>query len=225
MQTDPERSNPDRKSEVRIPDHIPIFPLPNVVFFPKTYLPLHIFEPRYRDMVADAAAEGRCVGMALLKDGWETEYYGNPPIFEVGCVGRLVNLQRLPDGRYNILLQGLQRYVIQEQFYDRSYRRAHVALKSGWTSQLEGTVRTELLRVVAEYLRQSDSGHPARSLIGVDLGDEVLVNSLSAELEFSPLEKQFLLEADTLLQQTRRLLDLIQFKLSERNGGNKLRQH
>lgn len=218
MQTDPERSNPDRKSEVRIPDRIPIFPLPNVVFFPKTYLPLHIFEPRYRDMVTDAAVEGHCVGMALLKDGWETDYYGNPPVFEVGCVGRLVNVQRLPDGRYNVLLQGLQRYVIQEQFYDRSYRRAHIVLKSGWTSPLEAPVRAELLRLAAEYLRQSDSDHPARSFIRVDLGDEALVNGLSAELEFSPLEKQFLLEADTLLQQTRRLLDLIQFKLCERGG-------
>lgn len=218
MQTDPECSNPDRKADLRIPDRIPIFPLPNVVFFPKTYLPLHIFEPRYRDMVIDAAAEGHCVGMALLKDGWETDYYGSPPIFEIGCVGRLVNVQQLPDGRYNILLQGLHRYVIQEQFYDRSYRQAHISLKSGWSSPLDIAVRAELLRVVGKYLRESDSDHPVRGFVRQDLSDEVLVNSLSAELEFSPLEKQFLLEADSALQQTRRLIDLIQFKLCERNG-------
>ncbi|MFM8552112.1 MAG: LON peptidase substrate-binding domain-containing protein, partial [Nitrospiraceae bacterium] len=89
-----------------VPERIPIFPLPNVVFFPRTYLSLHIFEPRYREMVADAAAGGQCVGMALLKEGWENDYYGNPPIFDLGCVGRLVTVQPLPDGRFNILLQG-----------------------------------------------------------------------------------------------------------------------
>ncbi|MBP8155219.1 MAG: LON peptidase substrate-binding domain-containing protein, partial [Nitrospira sp.] len=59
-----------------MPERIPLFPLPNVVFFPKTYLPLHVFEPRYRQMVADAAAGGQCIGMALLKEGWEEQYDG-----------------------------------------------------------------------------------------------------------------------------------------------------
>ena len=57
----------------QIPKRIPIFPLPAVVFFPKTFLPLHIFEPRYRAMVADAATGGECIGMALVKEGWEDQ--------------------------------------------------------------------------------------------------------------------------------------------------------
>src|SRR5512145_454301 len=81
---------------LQVPDIIPIFALPTVVFFPRTYLPLHVFEPRYREMVQDAAREGRCIGMALLKEGWESNYYGNPPIFSMGCVGRLVTVQLLP---------------------------------------------------------------------------------------------------------------------------------
>ena len=76
---------------------IPIFPLPNVVFFPDTYLPLHIFEPRYRDMITDADQDGQCIGMVLLKTGWEDDYYGNPPVFSLGCIGRIKNIQSLAD--------------------------------------------------------------------------------------------------------------------------------
>src|SRR6266540_6403794 len=86
---------------VSIPNVIPLFPLPNVVFFPRTYLPLHVFEPRYRQMVRDAAATHRMIGMVLLKEGWETDYEGAPAIFPTGCVGRMISVQPLPDGRSN----------------------------------------------------------------------------------------------------------------------------
>ncbi len=224
MQLDPECTSPDRPSDAAIPDRIPVFPLPNVVFFPKTYLPLHIFEPRYRDMIADATAGGRFIGMALLKEGWEREYYGNPPVFEVGCVGRLVNVQRLPDGRYNVLLQGLQRYVVHEQFYDKPYRQARIVVTPGEHTALEPAVRAQLLRLVAEQLGHGRLDRPTAGMNRLDLRDDVLVNSLSADLDFSPLEKQFLLEAETLLQQARRLIDLMQFKRCERDGRNKLRE-
>lgn len=219
METERGRHRRDRGSSFRVPDRIPVFPLPNVVFFPRIYLPLHIFEPRYRAMIADAAADGQCVGMALLKEGWEQDYYGNPPVFEVGCVGRLVSVQRLPDGRSNILLQGLSRYRIEEEYYDRSYRRASVVLQpSGTEATLESSVRSDLLQLVDQYLRMREDAHRSRGLFRLDVGDEILVNSLSSYLDFTPLEKQFLLEADTLLQQTRRLSDLIQFKLYEQDG-------
>ena len=74
-----------------IPARIPVFPLPNVVLFPKTYLPLHIFEPRYRAMVSDAAMSGQCIGMTLLKEGWETDYYGHPPVFSFPTAERLAS--------------------------------------------------------------------------------------------------------------------------------------
>ena len=80
------RDEQDKPPAFLIPERIPVFALPNVVFFPKTYLPLHIFEPRYRKMVADAALAQQCIGMALLKDGWETDYYGHPPMYPIGCV-------------------------------------------------------------------------------------------------------------------------------------------
>jgi len=224
MQTQPDRTPQDKDQQdeaavFHVPERVPVFPLPNVVFFPKIYIPLHIFEPRYREMVTDAAARGQCIGMALLKEGWEHEYYANPPIFEIGCVGRLVSVQRLLDGRFNILLQGLHRYEIREQFYDKSYRQASIVVKpQGWETELEASVRLDLVRVLDEYLRQREDRHLWQGFFRLDVNDEILVNTLSTHLEFTPLEKQFLLEANGLQQQARRLSDLIQFKIHERDG-------
>jgi uncharacterized protein len=202
-----------------VPNPLPVFPLPNVVFFPNTYLPLHVFEPRYREMIADAAAGGHCVGMALLKEGWEDNYYGNPPIFEVGCVGRLVSTQGLPDGRSNIVLEGLHRYEIREQFYTKSYRRARVVLKPhAAETSLDPAVRADLIHVLTTFLGSRETGHVWAGFLDAGVKDDVLIHSLSTYLEFTPLDKQLLLEADTLVQRARRLSDLIQFKVYERDG-------
>ena len=202
-----------------IPERIPLFPLPNVVFFPKTYLPLHVFEPRYRQMVADAASGGQCIGMALLKEGWEELYDGNPPIFSLGCVGRLASVQTLPDGRSNILLQGLERYEVREEFYEKAYREANVTLKPRDQGLAMGPpLRQYLMGVLDEYLQAEEGASPLHSLVRPDVSDEIFVNSLSTYLDCTPLEKQFLLEAESLEQQARRLNDLIQFKLAERRG-------
>lgn len=224
MFLEPDRDQSSRQSSGKaqpfpVPERIPLFPLPNVVFFPKTYLPLHVFEPRYRRMVADAAAGGQCIGMALLKEGWEEQYDGNPPIFSVGCVGRLASVQRLPDGRSNILLQGIERYEIHEEFFEKSYREARVTLKPrGRALPMEPALRRYLMDVLGEYLQADEEASPLHSLVQSDVSDEVFVNSLSTYLDCSPLEKQFLLEAEHLPQQARRLGDLIQFKLAERRG-------
>ncbi len=219
MQMEPDRSHLEPEPAFPIPERIPIFPLPNTVFYPKTYLPLHIFEPRYRQMVADTTVRGQCIGIALLKDGWEQDYDSNPPMFEVGCVGRIVSLQQLPDGRSNILLQGLRRYEIRDQYYERPYREARIALKDEETHvSLDASVRAELLRAVGDYLRTAGDAVTWREFFRLDIPDEILVNHLSAGLECTPLEKQFLLEAESLRQRARRLNDLIQFMLHEQGG-------
>src|SRR5476649_630710 len=105
-------------------DLLPLFPLPNVVLFPNVFLPLHIFEPRYREMVADALASDRMIGMVLLRPGWDHDYEGRPPIYSVGCSGVLTHAERLPDGRYNLVLRGIERFRILEEDDTRSYRRA-----------------------------------------------------------------------------------------------------
>lgn len=87
----------------------PLFPLPNVVLFPGAVLPLHIFEERYKAMTRDALAGDRQIAMALLRPGWEKDYYCRPAIESVVCVGRILSHERLADGRYNFLLQGTAR--------------------------------------------------------------------------------------------------------------------
>ena len=197
-----------------VPDIVPIFPLPNVVLFPDTYLPLHIFEPRYRDMVADAT-QSTCIGMALFKQGWETQYHGNPPIFPLGCVGRITHIQPLQDGRSNLILEGLHRYTIQEEFFDARYRKAKIALEPSDPFQTiaEDSVRATVTELARRYLQARKADELCHLATNDALTDRVLVNSLSSCLDFTPLEKQFLLEAESLHQQARRLIDLLKFKL------------
>lgn len=224
MNTDHEREHQgchqrDPVTPFPIPTRIPVFPLPNVVLFPKTYLPLHIFEPRYRAMVSDAAKSGQCIGMALLKDGWETDYYGHPPVFSIGCVGRLASVQPLADGRSNILLQGLERFAIKREWYDKSYREATIAITvRGAETSLDPTVRRRLFTILESYLQSCDDVPTWQELFREEVSDEIVVNTLSTYLECTPLEKQFLLEADSLHQQARRLSDLIEFMIHDRSG-------
>jgi uncharacterized protein len=105
---------------------VPLFPLPNVVLFPRAVLPLHIFEQRYRAMTADALRERRLMAMALLKPGWERNYYAKAPIEPVVCVGRILTHEQLPDGKYNLLLQGIGRAKIARELDvpDQLYRTA-----------------------------------------------------------------------------------------------------
>src|SRR5581483_11492817 len=88
---------------------VPLFPLPNVVLFPRAVLPLHIFEERYKAMTADSLRGDRQIAMALLQSGWEKNYHCKPRIDPVVCVGTILSHERLSDGRYNLLLQGTTR--------------------------------------------------------------------------------------------------------------------
>jgi Lon protease-like protein len=112
---------------MELPPHVPLFPLPNAVLFPGVPLPLHIFEPRYREMVRDVErSEDKLIGMVLLRGEWRKDYYGRPDIYPVGCAGRMVSVEPLPDGRYNILLQGVREFAVRDETADHSYRRGAV---------------------------------------------------------------------------------------------------
>jgi Lon protease-like protein len=91
---------------------LPIFPLPEVVFFPETVLPLHVFELRYRQMIADCLAGDRWLGVVMLRPGWEKDYQGRPPVHDIAGAGEIIQAEMLSDGRYNILLDGRRRVRI-----------------------------------------------------------------------------------------------------------------
>src|SRR4029450_2848870 len=98
-----------------LPDVIPLFPLPDVVLFPRMPLPLHVFEPRYRKMVGDAIAVQRTIGMTLVRPAWESDYSRRPAVYPVGCAGLVDECQPLPGGRYNIVLKGVARFRLLEE--------------------------------------------------------------------------------------------------------------
>src|SRR5262245_16733055 len=106
-----------------------LFPLPNLVFFPHVVQPLHIFEPRYRQMTADALEGDRLIALVLPKPGWESDYAGSPSICSVACLGKIVAEQKLDDGRYNPLLKGLSRIqIVHEIPHGKLYRKAKAEL-------------------------------------------------------------------------------------------------
>ncbi len=195
-----------------LPPLIPIFPLPNVVLFPNVFLPLHIFEPRYRDMVSDALAGDRIIGMVLLQPGHEKEYEGRPPVFPVGCAGVITHSEPLGDGRYNIVLRGLERFRIAGEDAGKAYRLAHV---EGLPEIVPDADRTELRRhrhrleallaVAIERTGKEPRFPPA-------VPDEDLVNALAQYIELEPLERQALLERDGILPRCRALIELLEMK-------------
>jgi uncharacterized protein len=106
-----------------------LFPLPNLVLYPHVMQPLHVFEDRYREMVEDALAGDKLIAMAVLEPGWEDEYDSRPPVAQYACLGKIVAHHRLEDGRYNLLLLGVQRVqIVHELDPLRSFRQASVEL-------------------------------------------------------------------------------------------------
>ena len=113
-----------------IPEYldIPLFPLPNVTLFPKTPLPLHIFEPRYRTMIDSCLGGDRMLGIALLREGWQKDYFGRPPIHKTLGVGKIIDHEQFDDGRYNILVEGLYRVRLITEYPTESFRTARVSV-------------------------------------------------------------------------------------------------
>ncbi len=195
-------------------DLLPLFPLPNVVLFPNVFLPLHIFEPRYREMVADALNGDRLIGMALLKPGWEHEYEGRPPVYAIGCSGLMTHAERLDDGRYNIVLRGVERFRIVQEDQSRSYRRATVEPVIENPGTADDRIAVQRQRAKLEALLA-----PTIERIGADLtipramADEDLVHALAQYLDLEPIEKQALLEKVSLRARAESLVELLEMKM------------
>ena len=211
-----------------LPEVIPVFPLPNVVFFPRMPLPLHIFEPRYRAMVRDAARGARLIGMALLRGDWQSDYYGRPPVFAVGTVGEMVRVEELPDGRFNIVLRGLREYAIVREIERAEYREAVVTWRDPSVEALRPGTRDAIRGLVHRYLALLGKDVAEEDLLRGAVDDETFVNFLAQHLDVAPLEKQAMLETATLGERARRLADVLEFRLEELRahpGGSPSRAH
>ncbi|MGH7600331.1 MAG: LON peptidase substrate-binding domain-containing protein [bacterium] len=186
-----------RPTGVTLPK-IPIFPLPNVVFFPKVFLPLHIFEERYKCLIHDALRRDQKIGMILLQEGWERDYFGVPAVHQIGCVGKIEAHEKLPQGRFNILLRGLSRFKIADFVQEDPYRIARVRLLDDDPLLLETDQqmheRKAFLNQFLRYLTE---------VLGIELEEhkldrtaslESVVNQVAAVLDIPIGQKQQLLE-------------------------------
>tara|TARA_B100001123_G_scaffold450199_1_gene619153 strand:- start:14980 stop:15741 length:762 start_codon:yes stop_codon:yes gene_type:complete len=188
-----------------LPPTLPLFPLQDVMLFPRVTRPLHIFEPRYRELVIDALDGDRLIGIVLLRPGYEADYEGNPPIFSVGCVGEIVDAEELPDGRWIIRLRGMGKFRVLKEDYSRLYRLAdveHVPERLSKDDLVALTSRRQLLVEAFKSVVPSSQGPPS------DLSDGDMVNGLAQYLVMDPLDRQNLLEATGPADRAAALLEL-----------------
>jgi len=195
-------------------DLLPLFPLPNVVLFPNVFLPLHVFEPRYREMAAEAIAGDRMIGIVLLRPGWEHDYEGRPPVYPIGSSGVITHFERLSDGRYNIILRGLERFRILEEDTSRIYRRGIVERLADGALGTDDRAVIRRLRAKLEALLAPAVAKAGADVINASaMGDEDLINALAQYLDLEPLEKQALLERNCLRSRAESLVELLEMKI------------
>lgn len=206
-----------------LPDILPVFPLPNTVLFPFTLLPLHIFEPRYREMVRDVKdGNGLIVIARMVGEGFD----------EIGTVGRMRDLVRLEDGRFNLMLEGIERVRVVEKPCETPYRQVRVEARpevlGAEDPQVIEQLKLELLGTLGILLNAAKARVPV--VLGQDLPFEVLVNKACAGLPVEASERQRLLVEDDLVGRHRRvtehLADLIETLAptggAQRDGGTLL---
>jgi Lon protease-like protein len=205
-------------------DTLPLFPLSNVVLFPGVQTPLHVFEPRYRQLTQHALAGERRIGMVAVRPEHADALAGDPPLFEVGCEGRITESKQLPDGRFHILLHGAQRFRItgeRPREPGRLYRLAEIERLEDAFDEAERprviALRHRALEIVAEILSATD----ARKAVGPeafrDVDDVTFVNALSNAFAFATAEKQGLLEAPSIPERYERLVSILGFQAAERS--------
>jgi Lon protease-like protein len=193
-----------------LPPTIPLFPLPNVVLFPGVFLPLHIFEPRYRTLTQEALAGDRIIGISLLQPGYEADYEGRPSIYAVGCAGVVSHSEKTSDGRYNIVLNGIEKFRVTEEVPGGAYRRGRIdRLPEPVTDADRMAIRQARPRIESLLLSALKASEVQ---IPPSLSDEDLLHALCQYLEFMPAERQALLECDGTVARCHALMELLEMQ-------------
>jgi uncharacterized protein len=196
---------------------VPIFPLPNVVLFPKTLLPLHVFEERYRTMTREVLAGDGQIAIVLLREGWETNYEGNPAVCDVACLGKIETFEELEDGKYDIVLAGLQRVRLIREIQHSPYRLAEAErladLACDETSPDVIRRRNHLGGLFTRFAELATGGKYKTVELVPQLHFEAMVNMVASTLNLPAQEKQLLLEMDDMTQRCDVLLPILQRQL------------
>jgi Lon protease-like protein len=202
------------QSTPRPPESVPLFPLPNVVLFPRVALPLHLFEPRYRQMAADAIRGAGYIALAHLKTGFCSLYYTlQAPIYPTVCLARICESEKLPNGNYNILVQGVMRARVVEESTEGVYRVAHVEHLAPVRPArgLETAARTRLeCAVERSSLIEESHRQDWLSMLAGEHSLDVLTDLLATDLPISAALQQVLLDEADSIRRSELLVDLIE---------------
>jgi uncharacterized protein len=179
---------------------VPLFPLPNIVLFPRGVLPLHIFEERYKAMTRDALEGDRQVAMALLHPGWEKSYHGRPAIEPVVCIGTILSHEELPDGKYNYLLQGTMRARVMAEVGNEPYRLARLQPIEDITAPT-GVMRARRQKLIdlftADQVARTAIGRQFAKILATPLPtSEIADLAAFTFIEDAALKQSLLAEAD-----------------------------
>ena len=204
---------------IRTGTRLSIFPLGQALLLPRSYLPLHIFEPRYRALVSDALARDRKIAMIQPLPGQDDDH---PALFAMGCVGRIDHVETLPDGRFNILLEGLTRFrLLRELDVHTPFRQIEADVASFEEDLQAELVLSNVARagIEQEARRFADAQGYAIDWNEVGrLDDQALVNGLAQAIPFDVAAKQALLEAETLEERADLLAELLRFSAAGDDG-------
>jgi Lon protease-like protein len=202
-------------AQTTLPDTIPIFPLEDVMLFPEMSVPLHIFEPRYKSMIADALKGNRVIGMVLLRPGYEKDYDRSPSVFQIGCAGVINEVEQLPNGEYNIVLGALTKYRITREKRAGRTGFAHVAPIADVVSDADRPALHARRLRLEELIRQS-GGRTGIAAAPPNISDERLVNGMSQLAHIDELDRERLLEADNPLRRADLLIAILEKSIAER---------
>ncbi len=215
-------AGPDGQT-VLVPDVLPIFPLARTVLLPGEVLPLHIFEPRYRDMVRDAIATHRVIGMVRILSDQEAPEDEMPEVEPVGCAGLIAHNQRLDDGRYLIWLVGIERFRIEEELSSPyAYRQVRVAYMplEETSDDVAGVqpMRRDLKTTLPGLVEADEATRREVARQIADVGDTQLLALACHVLDMPSEEKQQVLEATSLMERYLKVYDALYRSQAERDG-------
>ncbi|MEP9401425.1 LON peptidase substrate-binding domain-containing protein [Sphingomonas silueang] len=185
---------------------VSIFPLAGALLFPGMHLPLHIFEPRYRAMVSDALARDRRIGMIQPRGEGD-----RPALFDIGCVGQIVDVEAHADGRYDIVLEGVARFrIVRELDVTTAFRQVEAELLPREADATLAPAQRASLEMEAKRFAELHGYAVDWESVG-RLDDESLVNGIAQIAPFDIAAKQALLEVDTLVPRAELVVQLMQF--------------
>lgn len=196
-----------------LPAILPLFPLPQVVLFPQTFLPLHLFESRYQDMAVEILNSHHHLVLVLMREPVDGDPLGErAPTFEVGCLAEVVRAEPLTGGRWNLLVQGKEAVRILEEHPGKTFRQARTEAQPFDASLLwPGPHRRRLLESLHAYAASEGIEAQLKELLDLPLEDAARLNTLAMALDFEPTERQFLLEAPDLPTLAERMIQLLDF--------------